>query len=288
MGTGMCAEVVRREAGSRSQGVIPVGIPSLTLQVIGVGFGRTGILSLREALVRLGFGPCDHMIGNFEKLDRFSLWAEALRQKEAGEPIDWRPLLDDYRAIVDWPGTYFWRELVAAHPEAKVILTVRAPARWYESCLATIFRLSAMIEHRPVVRHALNALGRIVPPLRHGLQVTNGAIWDGTFDGRFIDRQYALHVFEQHDEDVRRMIPAEQLLVFSVSEGWLPLCSFLGVAAPDGEPFPHVNDAPSFWRRLRNAVVRGALLLTGVVSVGAIGVRVVKSIRGRRRGTIRP
>ncbi|MFL6040154.1 MAG: sulfotransferase, partial [Gaiellales bacterium] len=35
------------------------GISAPTLQVIGTGFGRTGTLSLREALVRLGFGPCD-------------------------------------------------------------------------------------------------------------------------------------------------------------------------------------------------------------------------------------
>ncbi len=32
------------------------------------------------------------------------------------------------------------------HPEAKVILTVRDPARWHESCLATIYRLPATIE----------------------------------------------------------------------------------------------------------------------------------------------
>lgn len=283
----MQVEPVQRDGASEPLDTIPVGIASPTLQVIGAGFGRTGTLSLREALVRLGFGPCDHMMENFETLDRFSYWAEALRRKEAGEPIDWRPLLDGYQAIVDWPGAYFWRDLVAAHPEAKVILTVRDPAHWYESCLATIFRLPAMIERYPALQRGVAALASIVSPLRHGLRVTNGDIWNGTFDGRFTDRQYALGVFEQHQQAVRAMIPPEQLLVFNVSEGWPPLCSFLGVAAPEGEPFPHVNDALSFQRRLRNGVVRGALRLAGVVSVGAMGVRLVKSIRGRRRGTIR-
>jgi len=42
------------------------GIPAPTLQVIGAGLGRTGTLSMREALVRLGFGPCDHIVENFE------------------------------------------------------------------------------------------------------------------------------------------------------------------------------------------------------------------------------
>ena len=43
-----------------------------------------------------------------------------------------------YRAAVDWPTCAFWRELTAAYPDAKVILTERAPDRWYESYEATI------------------------------------------------------------------------------------------------------------------------------------------------------
>jgi hypothetical protein len=39
---------------------VPVGIGVPTLQVIGPGFGRTDTLSMRTALVRLGFAPCDH------------------------------------------------------------------------------------------------------------------------------------------------------------------------------------------------------------------------------------
>jgi hypothetical protein len=64
------------------------GIPAPALQVIGAGFGRTGTLSLRAALVRLGFGPCDHMVENHLHIERFALWHEALRRKTAGEPID--------------------------------------------------------------------------------------------------------------------------------------------------------------------------------------------------------
>src|ERR687890_439037 len=118
---------------------VAAGVPSPSLKVIGAGFGRTGTLSLREALVRLGFGPCDHMVENFEHPQRFALGNEPLRRKTAGEPIDWRPLLAGFQAIVDWPGAYFWRELTAAHPQAKVVLTVRDPEGWYDSIQATIF-----------------------------------------------------------------------------------------------------------------------------------------------------
>jgi hypothetical protein len=67
---------------------VPVGISAPTIQVIGTGLGRTGTASMREALTRLGFGPCDHMVVNFEQQERFALWDEALRRKHAGEPID--------------------------------------------------------------------------------------------------------------------------------------------------------------------------------------------------------
>src|SRR5215213_4215627 len=120
---------------------VPTGVPAPTLHLIGAGFGHTGTTSLREALIRLGFDPCDYMRGNLEHPERFTLWNEALRRKTAGEPIDWPPLLAGFQAIVDWPGAYFWRELTSAHPEAKVILTVRDPERWYDSIQATIFTL---------------------------------------------------------------------------------------------------------------------------------------------------
>ncbi len=34
----------------------------MPLEVIGAGFGRTGTMSLKQALEDLGFGPCYHMI----------------------------------------------------------------------------------------------------------------------------------------------------------------------------------------------------------------------------------
>jgi hypothetical protein len=176
------------------------GIPSPTLQVIGAGFGRTGTLSMREALVLLGFGPCDHMRENFEHPERFVLWAEALRRKDAGEPIDWRPLLTGFPAIVDWPGAYFWRELTAAHPDAKVILTVRDPERWYDSISATIFTLRD--DQLPeVARNIVNTR---------------------TFNDHLTDRAHCQAVFTQHAQAVRETIAPDRLLVFDAKEGWQP------------------------------------------------------------------
>jgi hypothetical protein len=252
---------------------VPTGVPTPTLRIIGAGFGRTGTTSLREALVRLGFDPCDHMRGNLEQPERFALWDEALRHKTAGEPIDWRPLLADYRATVDWPGAYFWRELASAHPDAKVILTVRDPERWYASTLATIFTFSSRVrdDDPPSTRVRQLLLRSVMPGMREGLRFIDDLVWQGTFDGRFREREYALRVFDEHNHAVQETIPTDKLLVFDVKQGWEPLCQFLGVSVPAGEPFPHLNDASSMqmrtWLRER---YRGVALRAGAIAASVV------------------
>ena len=48
-------------------------------------------------------------------------------------------MLHGYASTVDWPTTYIWKELAAANPQAKIILTLRDPQAWYASAAATIF-----------------------------------------------------------------------------------------------------------------------------------------------------
>jgi len=47
-------------------------------------------------------------------------------------------------------------------------------------------------------------------------------------------------------------LAAERLLVLDVKEGWAPLCTFLGVQAPD-KPFPRSNNRVEFWDRIKSA-----------------------------------
>jgi hypothetical protein len=266
----------------------PAGIPSPHLAVIGTGFGRTGTLSLREALERLGFAPCDHMLENFEHPERFVLWKDAVEHKRCGEPIDWRPLLGGYRAIVDWPGAFFWKELIATHRGAKVILTVRDPARWYESTLATIFGVRARADESPLARAAMRLLGAVIPGMREGFQVVDDVIWEGTFGGRFADREHALRVYADHIGDVRASVPADRLLVFDVREGWGPLCAFLGVPVPAGESFPRVNDAASFQQRTQERFARELLARARPIAaaVAVLGALFWMARRARRGETM--
>lgn len=212
----------------------------MTLKVIGAGFGRTGTKSLQVALEELGFAPCYHMTTLLQRPGDGKTW----RAATAGEPIDWRTFLAAYEATVDWPGCTFYQELMAAFPEAKVLLNVREPEQWYASAAATIYGATSGIPR--IVRIIRPALGNVI-------DMVNELIWQKTFDHRFTDRDHAIAVFTAHNEEVQRVVPPERLLVYSVQEGWEPLCRFLEVPVPD-KPFPHRNDMAEFqrmmtWRR---------------------------------------
>ncbi|QKG22607.1 sulfotransferase family protein [Actinomadura verrucosospora] len=203
------------------------------LQVIGAGFGRTGTLSLRTALERLGFGPCHHMKALFEDPAQIGLWREVTES----ESPDWDRVYAGYRATVDWPGAAYWRELVRHYPEAKVVLTVRDPERWYQSAQATIFQ-----------SHNADLDG--APPEVSGMRdVADAIVWKGVLDGRF-DKDHAIATFNRHNEAVRRAIPSGRLLEFEAAQGWEPLCAFLGVPVPD-EPYPRSNDRAEFTAMLK-------------------------------------
>jgi hypothetical protein len=54
--------------------------------------------------------------------------------------------------------------------------------------------------------------------------------------------------FRRHDEEVRRSIPPERLLVYQAGQGWEPLCRFLDVPVPD-VPYPNENSRAEFIAR---------------------------------------
>lgn len=197
----------------------------MTLSIIGAGFGRTGTVSLRSGLERLGRGPVHHMMEVIENPAQSPLWVKALTDSGV-----LRQVLADYQSAIDWPTCHFWRELMELYPAAKVILTVRDPAAWYESIRNTIYRVLAE-----------------QPSALPGAQVNMARriIWEDTFAGRLGDRDHAMAVFEKHNAEVIASVPRERLLVFRVSEGWQPLCDFLGQPVPE-EPFPKANSTEEF------------------------------------------
>jgi hypothetical protein len=213
------------------------------VRVIGAGFGRTGTTSLKAALEELGFGPSYTLGEVFRNPGHVGFWEGAARRRgPAGEGTDWEGFLAGYGVAVDWPACSFYEELMEAFPEAPVILTVRDPQAWYESTRSTIHELRRLTTGPLPVRAAFALAAPFVPGVAGAVRLADRLVWEDTFDGRFGDRDYAMGVFERHNEEVLRRVPPQRLLVFDVREGWAPLCGFLGVEAPDG-PFPRLNEA---------------------------------------------
>jgi hypothetical protein len=198
----------------------------MTLKLIGAGLGRTGTLSLKAALERLGYGPCYHMIEVLTAPERGRLWLE----RTPSGAYDWDAIFRGYRATVDWPAAAFWRELADHYPDAKILLSLRDPDRWYESVMNTIY---------PVMKQGPP---ESAPRILHDFhEMVYALIFERTFSNRLGDASYAKRVLEEHNQAVIDEIPASRLLVYRAGDGWEPLCRFLGVAVPD-EAFPHLND----------------------------------------------
>ncbi|HKD48172.1 MAG TPA: sulfotransferase [Rhizomicrobium sp.] len=191
------------------------------LQVVGSGLGRTGTKSLHSALSILGYGPCHHMVEVFAHPESMRLWVEAFK----GRP-DWDMIFKDYRAMVDYPGAQYWRELADYYPGAKILHTVRDPDQWFDSTQATIFAPDS-------------------PALGPGPGQEFFQTILGQFGEHLHDRAFMTDFFRRHTEKVIATIPAKRLLVYRVSEGWGPLCEFLDVQVP-AVPFPAENSRAEF------------------------------------------
>jgi len=202
----------------------------MALKVIGAGLGRTGTLSLKLALETLGFGPCYHMVEVFRNPDAAGWWDATADGVGPG----WERIFDGYASTVDWPSSTYYRELAAAYPEAKVILTERDPDAWFTSTQETIF-----------------AMDYTAPPTNPFESMTRKVI-GRMFDLRMHDRDWVIARFLEHNAEVRRVIPADRLLVYFAADGWAPLCEFLDVPLP-AEAMPNVNSTQEFKARVARA-----------------------------------
>ncbi len=200
----------------------------MDLKVIGLGLGRTGTYSLKTALETLQLGPCYHMERVAQNMPvQLPLWNEALNQMPNFEAI-----YEGMQSAVDWPTAAFYKELYAAYPKAKFILTHRSKESWAESFGSTIYKLLAEREKAPA-------------PVQEWLNMVVKAIKKSGFPIG-LDFEELAERYEAHNQAVRSFIPSEQLLVYQVKEGWDPLCEFLDVAAPV-TAFPRTNNREEFW-----------------------------------------
>lgn len=228
----------------------------MALKVIGAGFGRTGTLSVYTALNELGF-PCYHMfevLKNEANKSHLDFWRR-VANTDPDAPHDWEHVFSKYSAAVDNPACCVWKQLLAAYPDAKVVLTLhpRGAEAWYESTMDTIYFTEKMWQFK-VLKFA-TPFGRKFGDMSRKL------IWQRSHKGTMTDRNKAIAHYNQHIADVKAAVPADRLLVFSADQGWGPLCDFLGVPVPESE-FPNVNDRKEIKKTVRE-ITRGAYVILG-------------------------
>jgi hypothetical protein len=203
---------------------------SKPVEVLCLGLPRTGTESLSVALRTLGL-PTYHGWDLVFESDggKLQLCAELLQRKYSGArdgdvcitSAEFDILLGDNQAVVDSLSVLFAPELVAAYPEAKVILNVRPDIdAWYHSIDKTIAQEVGLswimwgMQWFSSERYWLYSIY-----LRYGFPGVFRSV--STTDG--IQRN-AKWVYRDHCNMVRGMVPNDKLLEWSVEDGWEPLC----------------------------------------------------------------
>ena len=221
------------------------------------GLPRTGTHSTFTALEQILPGKCHHMLRAFTGERDASFWPKVGRGEF--QEANWKEFInaEGLSASVDFPMSLYWRDLMKMYPNAKVLLTVRDPVKWYQSVRNTIrkgcafmqesvfaapLRMIGLLKRKPIGP----ALYTCTAPTYLGAKYPQGLF--GAIDG---GEETAVRFFNDWKEQVMAEVPADRLLVFEVKQGWEPLCKFLGVPQPE-TPFPHTNDTKSQEDRLQS------------------------------------
>jgi Sulfotransferase domain len=223
------------------------------MKLIGAGLPRTATLTQKICLEMVGFGPCYHMVTILSDLSLVPRWTDAFEGR-----TDWS-IFDGFQATVDWPGAFFYRELMDVYPDAKVLLSVRDGAAWARSMQNTIW---AVLYGDCLMRDLSAARSRVDPMWASYISLMT-AMWEksgllGTIEGGF-DKDALASAMERYNDEVRRCVPADRLLEWSPGDGWEPLCDFLEVPVPPSDPVPWVNDSSAFVDMVNGAAI-GSLL----------------------------
>ena len=132
---------------------------------------------------------------------------------------------------MDWPSARFYPELMERYPDAKVLLSVRGAEEWVKSMRQTVW---GVFHGESVIHHLCEARAVLDPDWRRFMTLIRVMTWNddtGVLAGHdtYTDAGLAA-AMERWNENVRRTVPAERLLVWEPTEGWEPLCEFLEVA----------------------------------------------------------
>lgn len=210
------------------------------LEVLNVGLPRTGTQSMHAAFQRLGFRS---LHSGEQILSRVPACKYEFRN---GSWTDVMPLLREYDAVSDEPFPLLYEEVMKAFPDAKFVLPVTDPEHWYDSYLRMKTPQEVFLPGMALLQHDAARIDRRAKANPDLLEVAAECSevrylgCDRSQNQTPALKQQCINGFNGHVASVKERIPASKLLLFNISEGWAPLCEFLGKPVPS-EPFPHVD-----------------------------------------------
>ena len=213
------------------------------MRVLALGFARTGTVSVRQVLQRLGI-PTYHFHSTFCSGDDLLIWEEAFRSKYFGgqTPLTrnfWDKLLGHVSAVTDFPAIAFAEELIVAYPEAKLILWEREEDAWYQS-----FVRASVEPYRGWSRPVFAWLDP--DDFGRSWRMITQSLYLGKFRARNASelQENARRVYREHFVLIRELIKFQpgKSLEYKLDQGWEPICTFLELEVPE-EQFPHANDS---------------------------------------------
>ncbi|KAM3501536.1 hypothetical protein MY10362_005485 [Beauveria mimosiformis] len=178
------------------------------MQVLAVGPSRSGTSSLREALLQLGYHHTYHGFDTVVHPEDDIIWHKLRLKREKLGPgsltaADFDQVIGHCAAVTDHAATAFALDLIAAYPDAKVILNVRKDVdAWRRSVMQTLMPL-----HRSWKFWVRSWFCAELFWVREGFMRGN---WDKFYRGDF--EKHSRTVLEEHCQAVRSQVAPERLL----------------------------------------------------------------------------
>lgn len=221
------------------------------LRVLAVGPSRSGTGSLREALLQLGYDYTYHGLDTVVHPEDDILWHQLRLKREKQGPgsltaADFDQVIGHCAAITDHAAAAFALDLIAAYPDAKVILNVRKDVEaWHRSVMQTLMPL-----HRSWKFWIRSWFCSELFWVQESFMRGN---WNVFYKGEFANNSRA--VLKEHCRTVKEHVAPERLLEWDIQDGWEPLCQFLGKTVPN-TPFPSLNKAMKYEGLFRERIAK--------------------------------
>lgn len=197
------------------------------MRVLALGLSRSGTDSLRQALYILGLENVWHgfnLINPSYPASNAKAFTRLARRKFGNSDDktlisrqEFEAILSTCDAVTDTPAAIFATELIAAYPEAKVILNTRDVESWHRSMVATLSTLPSNINYGWLIHFQ----HRLYWTARSFYETTYYALFDGDIETN------GKEAYEKHSQQVRKATEPERLLEWRVEDGWGPLCEYV-------------------------------------------------------------